>query len=124
MRKATLDQRASLPEQALAIGPVHPLPVSVDGPLLLLLAVPVPLPPLLLLRNICSYFRPLHLSNTGRRYGNPCPRPLLRCRSRALAVSGLALSPLPGQSTPLRSRPPAPGFPPSSWCPLGWLPAA
>src|SRR2546426_675104 len=61
MRKAPLDQRASLPEQALAIGPVHPLPVGVDGPLLLLLALPVPLPPLLLLRNIRSYFRPLHL---------------------------------------------------------------
>src|SRR5437899_12717723 len=60
MRKAPLDQRASLPEQALAIGPVHPLPVGVDGPLLLLLALPVPLPPLLLLRNIRSYFRPLH----------------------------------------------------------------
>src|SRR3989442_62670 len=43
MRKAPLDQRASLPEQALAIGPVHPLPVGVDGPLLLLLALPVPL---------------------------------------------------------------------------------
>src|SRR5437879_10444518 len=57
MRKAPLDQRASLPEQALAIGPVHPLPVGVDGPLLLLLALPVPLPPLLLLRNIRSYFR-------------------------------------------------------------------
>src|SRR5438309_8699006 len=54
MRKAPLDQRASLPEQALAIGPVHPLPVGVDGPLLLLLALPVPLPPLLLLRNIRS----------------------------------------------------------------------
>src|SRR3989441_3214688 len=52
---------------------------------------------------------------TRRRYGNPCPRPLLRCRSRALAVSGLALSPLPGQSTPLRSRPPAPGFLRSLW---------
>src|SRR2546425_64980 len=58
MRKAPLDQRASLPEQALAIGPVHPPPVGVDGPLLLLLALPVPLPPLLLLRNIRSYFRP------------------------------------------------------------------
>src|SRR5207245_6810551 len=61
---------------------------------------------------------------TRRRYGNPCPRPFLRCRSRALAVSGLALSPLPGQSTPLRSRPPAPGFLRSLWCPLGQLPAA
>src|SRR5438128_12485173 len=73
MRKAPLDQRASLPEQARAIGTVHPLPVGVDGPLLLLLALPVPLPPLLLLRNIRSYFRPLYL-----RYHGAAMVPLVR----------------------------------------------
>src|SRR6266704_4881267 len=62
VRKAPLDQRAPLPKQVLAIGAVHPPPVRIDRLLLLVLALPMPLARLLLLRNIRSYFRALHLN--------------------------------------------------------------
>ena len=61
VRKAPLDQLASLPKQVLAIGSVHPPPVRIDRLLLLVFALPMPLACLLLLRNVCSYFRALHL---------------------------------------------------------------
>jgi hypothetical protein len=47
MREAPLDQLASLAQQALAIDPRYPLPVGVDGLLLILLSNPVPLAGLL-----------------------------------------------------------------------------
>src|SRR5450631_3205971 len=54
MREAPLNQFASPAQQALAIVSRYPLPVGVDGLLLILLSNPVPFAGLLLLRNVGS----------------------------------------------------------------------
>src|SRR5476649_1869369 len=55
MREAPFNQFASLAKQTLAIVSRYPLPVAVDGLLLILLSNPVPFAGLLLFRNVGSH---------------------------------------------------------------------
>jgi hypothetical protein len=61
VREVPLDQLASLPQQALAIGSLHSPPIGIDRLLFLGFAFPMPLPGLLVLRNVSPHFRTLQI---------------------------------------------------------------
>src|ERR1017187_4740767 len=60
MREAALDELAAPPQQTLAVLASHPPPVRIHRLLLSLLARPIPLPLLFLLRNVAANLVTLH----------------------------------------------------------------
>src|SRR5664279_1772240 len=60
MRKAALDELTAPPQQTLAVLAPHSPPVRIHRLLLSLLARPIPLPLLLLLRNVAAHLVTLH----------------------------------------------------------------
>src|SRR5262250_1267046 len=65
VREIPFDELASLPQQALAIGPLHAPPIRIDRLLFLGFAFPTSVPRLLLLRNVRPHFRTLQIHDHG-----------------------------------------------------------